>query len=94
MLKDDSININQQNLKVLAVEMYKTFYKLSPEFMWDLVEEINIKYQIRSSYDIGIDENKGPAIFNVGRRGGAYCVGVQKIFRSFRRGTKNFQNIL
>ena len=57
MLKDDSININQQNLKVLAVEMYKTFYKLSPELMWDLVEEINIKYQIRSSYDIGIDEN-------------------------------------
>ena len=58
LLKDDSININQQDLKVLAVEMYKTFYKLSPEFMWDLVEEINTKYQTRSSCNIDINEDE------------------------------------
>ena len=38
--------------------MYKISHKLSPEFMWDLVEEINTKYQTRSSYNIEIDENE------------------------------------
>ena len=30
--------INQTS--VLAVEMYKITYELSPEFMWDMVEEV------------------------------------------------------
>ena len=37
---------------------------------------------------------QGPVIFNAGRRGGVYSVGVRKIFSSFCRGMKNFQNIL
>ena len=40
LIKDDSVTIHQRNLRVLAVKMYKLSHKLSPEFMWDLVEEI------------------------------------------------------
>ena len=58
LIKDDSVTIHQRNLRVLAVEMYKISHKLSPEFMWDLVEEINTKYQTRSSYNSDIDENE------------------------------------
>ena len=38
--------------------MYEISYKLSPEFMWDLVEEINTKCQTRSSYNTDIDDNE------------------------------------
>ena len=57
LIKDDSVTIHQRNLRVLAVEMNEISHKLSPEFMWDLVEEINTKYQTRSSYNINIDDN-------------------------------------
>ena len=43
LLKDDSVTIQQQHLRVLAVEMYEISHKLSPEFMLDLAEEINTK---------------------------------------------------
>ena len=43
--KDGSVMIHQRNLKVLAVEMIT--YKLSPEFMLDMVEEIDTKYHTR-----------------------------------------------
>jgi hypothetical protein len=43
LIKDDSVTIHQRNLRVLAVEMYKISHKLSPEFIRDLVEEINTK---------------------------------------------------
>ena len=55
--KDGSVMIHQRNLKFLAVEMYKITYKLSPEFMWDMVEEINTKYHTRSSCSIDYNEN-------------------------------------
>ena len=35
--------IHQKNSRVLNVEMYNITHKLSPEFMWDMVEEINTK---------------------------------------------------
>ena len=54
--KDGFVTI-QGNLKALAVEMYKITYKLSPEFMWDMVEEINSKYHTRSSCKIDYNEN-------------------------------------
>ena len=38
--------------------MYEISHKLSPEFMWDLVEEINTKYQTRSSCNIDINEDE------------------------------------
>ena len=57
-MKDDSVTIHQRILRILAVEMYRISHKLSPKFMWDLVEKINTKYQTRSSYDIDIDENE------------------------------------
>ena len=57
-MKDDSVTIHQRILRVLAVEMYKISHKLSPKFMWDLVEEIKSKYQTMSSYNIDIDENE------------------------------------
>ena len=57
MLKDDSVTIHQRNLRVLAVEIYKISHKLFPKFMWDLVEEINTKYQTMSSYNIDINDN-------------------------------------
>ena len=42
--------IYQRNLRVMAVELYKITNKLSPEFMWDLVGEIDTKYHTRLSY--------------------------------------------
>ena len=58
MIKDDSVTIHQRNLRVLAVEMFKISYKLAPEFMRDLVEEINTNYRTRTSYNIDIDDNE------------------------------------
>ena len=55
--KDGSVMIHQRNLRVLALEMHKITYKLSPEFMWDMVEEINSKYHTRSSCKIDYNEN-------------------------------------
>ena len=40
LLKEDSVTIHQRNLRELAIEMCKISQKLSPEFMWDLVEEV------------------------------------------------------
>ena len=54
---DGSFMIHRQNLKALVVKMYKITYKWSPEFMWDMVEEINAKYHTRSSCNIDYNEN-------------------------------------
>ena len=56
--KDCSLMIHQRNLRALAVEMCKIPYKLSQEFMWDMVEEINTKYHTRLSCSIDYNENK------------------------------------
>ena len=37
--------------------MYKITNKWSPEFMWDMVKEINTKYHTRSSCTIDMNEN-------------------------------------
>ena len=55
--KDGSVMIHQRKLRVLALETYKITYKLSPEFMWDMVEEINTKYHTRSSCNIDYNKN-------------------------------------
>ena len=54
---DGSIAVHQRNLRVLAVEIYKLTKKLSPEFMWDMVEEVNTKYIALPSCKIDINEN-------------------------------------
>ena len=45
--KDGSVMIDRGNLKVQSVEIYNITYKLSLEFMWDMVKEINTKYHTR-----------------------------------------------
>ena len=52
--KDGSIVIHQRNLRVMALEMYKITYKLSPEFMWDMVEEMNTKCHTRSYFNASL----------------------------------------
>ena len=56
-LNDGSFMIHLRNWKVLAVQMYKRTYKLSPEFMWDMAEEINTRSHTRSSRNIYYNEN-------------------------------------
>ena len=41
----------------MAVEMYKITYKFSPEFMLDMVEDINSKYHTRLSCNIDYNVN-------------------------------------
>ena len=55
--KGGSVMIYQRNIRVLSVEMYKITYKLRPEFVKDMVEQINTKYHIRSSCNIDHNEN-------------------------------------
>ena len=50
--KYGSVMIHKRNLRFLAVKMYKIIYKLSPEFIMDMVEEIDTKYHTRSSCNI------------------------------------------
>ena len=54
--KDGSVTIQRQNLRVLAIEIYKVTKKLYPKFILDLVEEIDTKYHTRSSCKIDINE--------------------------------------
>ena len=49
--------MHQRNLIVLALEMYKITHEKSPNFMKDLVEEIDRNYHTRSSYEVELDEN-------------------------------------
>ena len=57
LIKDGTVTIHQRNLRVLAIEMYKISQGKSPEFMKNLVEEIDTKYCTRSSYNVEEDDN-------------------------------------
>ena len=57
MIKNGTVTINQRNLRVSAIEMYKTSQDKSSEFMKNLVEEIDTGYYTRSSYNVEEDDN-------------------------------------
>ena len=50
--KDWSVTIHQHNLRALAIEMYKISNGLSPTFMVEMMNEIDIPYNTRSSCQI------------------------------------------
>ena len=49
LAKDDEVTINQHNLRVLTIEIYKISNDLSPLFMKDMMTEICIPYYTRST---------------------------------------------
>ena len=57
MMKDGTVTISQRNLKVLAIEMCKISQDKSPEFMKNLVMEIDTNHCTRSSYNVEEDDN-------------------------------------
>ena len=54
--KDNTVTIHERNLRVLAIEMYKISFNLSPSFINEIVEEISTKYNTRSSCDIEMND--------------------------------------
>ena len=50
--KDGSVNIHQRDLRCLATEMFKIKKKLSPPFIWDLVNKSNVPHYTRSHQNI------------------------------------------
>jgi hypothetical protein len=53
--KDGAVTIYQRNLRALAVEMYKISNGLSPTFMIEMMNEIDIPYNTRSSCQVEVD---------------------------------------
>ena len=56
LTKDDTVTIHQRNLRVLAIQMYKILNDLSPLFMEDLMTEICIPYNTRSTTKVEKDD--------------------------------------
>ena len=52
MTKDGTVTVHHRNLRVLAIEMYKISHDQSPQFMKNLVEEIDTKYCTRCSFNV------------------------------------------
>ena len=57
LAKDDTVTIHQRNLRVLAIEMYKISNDLSPLFMKDIMTEICVPYNTRSTTKVEIDDD-------------------------------------
>ena len=55
--KDDTIPVHKRNLRTLAIEMYKISNNLSPPFMRDMMTEICVPYNTRSTTKIEEDES-------------------------------------
>ena len=55
--KDDTIPVHKRNLRALAIEMYKISNNLSPPFMRDMMTEICVPYNTRSTTKIEEDES-------------------------------------
>ena len=55
LTRDGTVTVHHRNLRVLAIEMYKISHDQSPQFMKNLVEQIDTKYYTRSSYNVEKD---------------------------------------
>ena len=55
LTRDGTVTVHHRNLRVLAIEMYKISHDQSPQFMKNLVEQIDTKYYTRSSYNVEED---------------------------------------
>ena len=55
--KDCTVTIHRRNLRALATEMYKISNNLCPMFMKDLVTELSIPYNTRSTTKVEIDSD-------------------------------------
>ena len=55
--KDANCTIHQQNLRVLAIEMYKISNNLSPVFMRNMMTECHIPYNTQSMVKFEKDAN-------------------------------------
>ena len=56
--KDCTVTIHKRNLRSLATEMYKISKNLCPMFMNDLMTELSIPYNTRSTTKVDIDSNE------------------------------------
>ena len=57
LIKVGAVTIHQRNLRALAVEMYKISNNLSPEFIRELMVELDTPYQTRSGYKVDLDQD-------------------------------------
>ena len=55
--KDCTVTIHKRNLRALEIEMYKISNNLCPMFMKDLVTDLSIPYNTRSTTKVEIDSN-------------------------------------
>ena len=55
--KDDTIPVHKRNLRTLAIEMYKISNNLSPLFIRNMMTEICVPYNTRSTTKIEEDES-------------------------------------
>ena len=56
LAKNDTVTIHQRNLRILAIEKYKISNDLSPLFMKDMMTEICVSYNTRSTTKVEIDD--------------------------------------
>ena len=59
LIKDNAVTIHQRNLRSLAIEMYKITNNLCPAFIKDLMTEISVPYNSRSTTQVTEDINGG-----------------------------------
>ena len=59
LIKDNAVTIHQRNLRSLAIEMYKITNNLCPAFIKDLMTEISVPCNSRSTTQVTEDINGG-----------------------------------
>ena len=57
LIKDNTVTIHKRNLRKLAIEMYKISNNLSPLFTRELMTEICVPYNTRSTTKVEIDDS-------------------------------------
>ena len=56
--KDDTVTIGQQNLRKLAIKMYKISNDFSPIFMKDMATQTHILFNTRSTVKVEMEANR------------------------------------
>ena len=67
----NDVSIHQKHLQFLAIEVYKPFMNINPEFMWEIFNKNPVQYNLR----------KGDIVYLAPTR--SFCYGINSL--AFRR---------